>query len=380
MRRFEFTARDHYPLWLHEQEMREPGQVIAGFYGTYPLPECRHYIWELFNAALLDKEAPSACRLGPGKIAAFTTGLMCLIEATDLLNKKLETKTDGLLADSAESSAIIPEWVLQDEELLAIVQLICKSMDTEKIFLLGKYPLRPVGIGEEYDLLVLVKNSRNRPMEELESLIQNRSQDLAPVFATILKLSKVNEWIASGNVFLSSCCTPDKLVYDAGKIPLNSSPSTVGALSSKKADQEHHGLITKAQGFLKGATLYLQQQEFALSAFMLHQAVEYGLNAVLAPLMGYRLKTHSLHKQLRHLRRFSQELFHHFPRDTAEEVLLFQYLQRAYVHARYKDSFTITSLQTELLFERVASLLQKIYKGFPAIKESYSSKNDLVTT
>lgn len=103
---------------------------------------------------------------------------------------------------------------------------------------------------------------------------------------------------------------------------------------------------------------------------MLHQSVEHGLNALLVPLLQFRLQTHNLHKLMRFVRRFSLEIFNLFPRDTINETNLFQLLQKAYIHARYKDSFQVSEQEVEALLERVKQLLQKVTEEFSKIVHS----------
>ena len=100
---------------------------------------------------------------------------------------------------------------------------------------------------------------------------------------------------------------------------------------------------------------------------MLHQAAEHALNALLQPLMQFRIQTHNLHKLMRNARRFSIEIFNLFPRNTDEEIRLFQVLQKAYIHARYKDSFEVYAEDAMMLLERIKGLVEKIGEEFGRI-------------
>jgi HEPN domain-containing protein len=264
--------------------------------------------------------------------------------------------------------------------LVPVINIIKNSMDVEKIFLLGNYPLQPADLGEEYDLLVLVKDTHNRPNDEFESLIHNRSIDTVPVNASVFKLSKVNEMILNGNYFFSAFCVPEKLIYDAGRIRLESPPAKHDLPGFKVLKQIHEGMMEKANGFVAGAINFYQSNDFSLSGFMLHQAAEHGLNSLLQPLMQFRLHTHNLHKLMRITRRFSIEVFNLFPRDTDTEIRLFQLLQKAYIHARYKDNFEVKEEDAAVLLERTKLLLQKVGEEFERILHSIKVPSDEIKT
>ena len=55
------------------------------------------------------------------------------------------------------------------------------------------------------------------------------------------------------------------------------------------------------------------------------------------------------------------------------EVHVFRLLQKAYIHARYKDVFTITGEEAGLLQERVKLLLEEITDEFKKLTVLHSS-------
>jgi HEPN domain-containing protein len=254
-----------------------------------------------------------------------------------------------------------------DEELAAIIGMINASMDVEKVFLLGRFASVPAELGAVYDLLVLVKDGINRPMDELESFIRNRSEELSPVHATVMKMSKLNDLLKNGNWYFHHCCSAANLVYDAGSIQLLHREQVL-APAATAMDAHYDPMLAKAEGFLAGARHYHESGEYALAAFSLHQAMEHGINAVLVPLMQFRFRTHSLHKLLCFVRRISPSLYDLFPRNTEAEQTLFQLLQKAYIHARYKDSFAVSGEQSAVLLERVGAFLEQVPVVYGEVK------------
>ncbi len=96
---------------------------------------------------------------------------------------------------------------------------------------------------------------------------------------------------------------------------------------------------------------------------MLHQVAEHGLNGLL-PLMQFRIRhTTSINSCAGQ----EDSVWIHFkliPRSTNNETSLFQILQKAYIHARYKDSFQISAKEVTPLQERVKLLLQLVSEEF----------------
>ncbi len=357
----------HYlPLHLEKAQVQNPLGVFAEFFSAYKLPECRLYLWQMLK--WYGRENGKEILIDHSNFFSFYEELICFVEAAHLIYQKDQPKTE---TDKPETSEKNKDEIIQMEDpLLPVINIIKNSMDVEKIFLLGTYPLQPVELGDEYDLLILVKDNDNRPNDEFESLIHNRSADMVPLNASVFKLSKVNEMILNGNYFFSIFCVPEKLIYDAGRIQLESPLPKHDLPRLKVCKQIHNGIMEKANGFVAGAINYYESKDFSLSGFMLHQAVEHGLNSLLQPLMQFRLHTHNLHKLMRITRRFSMGIFNLFPRDTDSEIRLFQLLQKAYIHARYKDTFEVKEEEAAVLLERIKLLLQKISEEFERIIHS----------
>jgi hypothetical protein len=74
------------------------------------------------------------------------------------------------------------------------------------------------------------------------------------------------------------------------------------------------------------------------------------------------------------VRDLSPEICTPFPSDTQEEIILFQLLQKAYIHARYKDNFTICRQQCEALISRVASVLEILPGEFDQLVKAINDR------
>jgi uncharacterized protein len=238
-----------------------------------------------------------------------------------------------------------------------IIYSVCESMHTEMIFLLGTYPTFPQSFGIEYDLLVLIDSIYKKPMHEFESLIANRCHDFAMVTTSVHKTDVIKQLLAQGNIFFSTLCRTENLVFNGIDKPLKSSTASVAVIKVEELEKEFLSQYSRAQSFLSGAISYRITGDNQLAAFMLHQTLEQALNAFLTPLIGYRLQTHNLNKLFLYARRLSQEFYLVFPRNTDGEIQLYQTLHKAYIYGRYKNNFQISKEVLQVLVERVSALV-----------------------
>ncbi|RXK83474.1 HEPN domain-containing protein [Filimonas effusa] len=250
-----------------------------------------------------------------------------------------------------------------------LVSFLTHEMDVEKIYLLGTYPCFPEALGEEYDVLILIGEQEHRPIDRLENLVHSRSCDIAPVFASLFKITRINEMIAAGNSFFINACRHENLMYDADRINAASPPGYYNRGMSGFFRNIHVSYMGHAKQFLQGAVSYYRAEEYPLACFMLHQAVEQGLSALLVPLMQFEVRTHNLSRLMRLARRFSIDVYQTFPRHMKRDVQRFYLLQKAYTNSRYNNAFGVTESDTAILIEHSSLLLQKIKDAYEFITD-----------
>jgi uncharacterized protein len=269
----------------------------------------------------------------------------------------------------------ISHSVQMPEMLEPVIRMIRQSLPAEKIFLLGSYPANPKTLGVEFDLMVLLDSGDKRPMHEYESLIANRSQDLAMISVSVFQIRIVNQLLVVGNPFFSHICDLRKIIFDGGRLQLVDKQPVVHRLDVDQLTGEFAMLFSRAKAFLCGAISYRVTKDFQLAAFMVHQTVEQTLNAFLSPLMGYRLQTHNLNKLFLYARRFSIRFYEIYPKDTDQEIQLYQTLHKAYIYGRYKDNFRVSEEVLQMLITRAEQLLQLTeYIFYRAIEYMHSGK------
>jgi HEPN domain-containing protein/predicted nucleotidyltransferase len=256
----------------------------------------------------------------------------------------------------------------KQKQLKEIAGIIVKAVDPEKVILFGSHATgrwvehryTEGGITYEYisdyDILVITKSGETRKDYEVQDLIENRCVYKTPVTVITHDIDFINKMLTEGQYFFTDIEKEGILLYDAGNTPLAErkplSPAEAKAITQDYFDQWYHSAV----GFLKGAGFYLQQKEYKLAGFMLHQATERTYNAIILVQTGYKPKTHNLDKLKRFSKRFSEELEGIFPDNTPEEKHLFDLLKRGYVDARYKNNYAITAEELHILIERVTKI------------------------
>ena len=116
----------------------------------------------------------------------------------------------------------------------------------------------------------------------------------------------------------------------------------------------------KVTEFIAGAELYILRKQTKLAAFMLHQAREQALHTLFQLRTGMYVNSHNLDKLVRYCSMFCYALTGIYPRNTEKEERLFQLLQNAYVGGRYREEYTVTTIELQKVFERVLALQEAL--------------------
>lgn len=259
-------------------------------------------------------------------------------------------------------------------QLQEIVNTIVKAVAPEHIFLLGASCMRhqlynifsdsPATYGEvtHYDLLVLLPATEKRSPDEVQDIIENKCRAHTPVTAIIFFASQFNELLATGHSFCCGAYASSLHLYDSGRVALRDPCFPQRSLLHSQAKEVFAKWFGGAQEFFAGAELYLMRRQLKMAAFMLHQVAERCYVGLIQVMTGYRAGTHNLDKLLRYAKSFSADLCQLFPRNNEKEEHLFRQLQKAYIHSRYKDDYTVSEQDLLTLKERLSSLLAVVKK------------------
>src|ERR1700722_10866162 len=255
----------------------------------------------------------------------------------------------------------------QRQQLDTAKRIIIQAVHPEKIILFGVYgvPAEAALFAERlpaamraYDLLVITREGDRRSDYELQDIIENRCRGEAPVTVLVHDIGYINQRIAEGQYFFSMIREEAIMLYDAGKTVLAAAGLSDLPRIHVTAQRDFDRWRRQAWAFFRSAEFNLQQEEWKIAAFLLHQATEHMYQAILLAFMGYKPTTHNLDKLRRYTNRFSIELALIFPRDNEAEDRLFRLLVSGYVDARYKEDFVVSGAEIGVLTERIRRLLE----------------------
>jgi len=108
----------------------------------------------------------------------------------------------------------------------------------------------------------------------------------------VLRSADLLKHLQKGHLFYSKVCVPANLVYAKGIVPELPVAQKRFADVKTAAICHFEAGFKPAEGFLQAAKLQLEQEQKALTVFMLHQAAELGIRALILALSGQDIRSH----------------------------------------------------------------------------------------
>ncbi len=250
----------------------------------------------------------------------------------------------------------------QHEKLVSLIQEVVQP---DIIYLLGAslYRRRSESIfcqtapssqhAADYFFLVLINNTNNRTLPQLQDQIEQHCSPVMPVTAILLETSTFNGWLATGHLFARTVCRSAIPFFEADNLSLYLVGHYDAEAELNTLKKLFRDGLNKSQEFLAGADLFRIRKQFRLAAFMLHQAAEQALSTLLKIGTGYHCCTHNIERLLRYAGMVSYRIQDIFPRQTDYEKRLFNFLQKAYIDSRYREDYSIGITDLLELTERV---------------------------
>ncbi|MDZ7923055.1 MAG: HEPN domain-containing protein [Marinagarivorans sp.] len=115
----------------------------------------------------------------------------------------------------------------------------------------------------------------------------------------------------------------------------------------------------RGTGFLAGAAFYRDRGDAPMAALMLHQACEHFYLCVLRSISLHAPRTHALDELREAAEALDPRLCSAWPRDSRFERRAFGCIRRAYVEARYGQSYRISGEELSWAFARVEILAER---------------------
>ena len=231
----------------------------------------------------------------------------------------------------------------------------------------------------DYDLLVVTKRRLGERESTVEARVRERfaagknDENLPRPQIINESISKLNDALTMGRYFYVEIVAKGIMLYDSGECQLATPGELDYAEIKKMAEEYYDDKFSDGLDFFKGANFYYQEENYHMTAFMLHQATESFLKTI--PLV-YGYKEHDLQFLIEKCKPYTLELAKVFPCDTDEEKRLFDLLRRAYLEARYnKKNFIVTKADIDALVPKIELLRNIVEKVCRERLNHYDQQN-----
>ena len=217
----------------------------------------------------------------------------------------------------------------------------------------------------DFDILVITESKKEAnnmsDQHRIESLVDNNEKIETPVSIIYHHIRLVNRRLSEGQYFFSDIKKEGILLYDSKKFKLERRRKLDPAERKRIAEEDFKYWFKLAKDFYKAFGWHLDDKDYKLAAFNLHQTTEHSYTAILLVFRGYKPKIHNIKTLGRRAGSCDPQFLTVFPQATKDQKRMFKLLQKAYIDARYKPSYRITRTELEYLSKRV-KLLQRLTK------------------
>ncbi len=255
-------------------------------------------------------------------------------------------------------------------EINRILEVIKEVVNPEMVILFGSYAKgtyvehRYVSKGityeyiSDYDFLVVTKDNPEKAYDQESKVVDRTERYKPPVNLEIHEIDYINKGLEWGEYFWIDIVEDGILLYDKGTVQFSEPRELTIVEKKEKAQRYFDTWFPQGNEFLIDANHAAKRGNLKKSTFELHQAAESLYYATLLVFTDYKPKTHNLWKLRRKAKPYSEELFHIFRAETdKQEKTLFELLKQGYVDARYREDFTITAQELNILIERVSAMI-----------------------
>ena len=234
----------------------------------------------------------------------------------------------------------------------------------------------------DYDLLVVTKRRLGERESTVEARIRERfaagknDENLPRPQIINESISKLNDALTMGRYFYVEIVAKGIMLYDSGECQLATPGELDYAEIKKMAEEYYDDKFSDGLDFFKGANFYYQEENYHMTAFMLHQATESFLKTIPLVYILYGYKEHDLQFLIEKCKPYTLELAKVFPCDTDEEKRLFDLLRRAYLEARYnKKNIIVTKADIDALVPKIELLRNIVEKVCRERLNHYDQQN-----
>lgn len=367
-----------YPLYLSAVERINPYRFIRNFFKTYSIDQYRNFLYEWLETGLSVNavdESMEAC-----EIIYFYENMQQLYEAAWIIRQREITPTLKKKGDNTEDLPEISQKTraglslfkqdctfnnlltnAEKDGLGELVKLICTEIASlQLIVYLGTHPSP-----NTFYLLIITDEADKTPEHEIVNKIETNCKYLINVCAIVHKSDGFLRALREGSRFFINALRRANIAYRSAELVIPDLRNIDDELIRTKAESNWARWGGQGKNFLDAALNSIDEGNINLAVFLLHQAAESTLTAIIRVELDYRIAIHNLARMLRLSLIFTDGLKKVFDLNATADVQLFELLQTAYSAARYKDDFNADE-------ETAMALSDKICKLFIIAEEIYN--------
>lgn len=354
------------PRYLEKDELENPYKVIYSIFDAAHLPQLRELLREWIRVTVTGDFSHALSRRERAQLIEFTQHIERLLEAAHIIHEKKHGSMLRMrLEEKTMNDSVVENPELFDKPCLKyITGKILSIAGAEKIYLISDN-----GAAQQqndkpfYDLLILIPDSNQISFSDLELNIRSQIKKRAVVSLMLVNAKRVYQMLSEGHLFYSLACKKTKLLYDDGLVPIPSFDYLPVGILIEKAKTCFEKQMNNAENFLQAAAICRDNSNSALAAFMLHQAAELSLRAILISITGLEMQTHNLDTLLENAIRVLPEL-KEIVFEGSEPKKEFALIRQSYIKSRYMQDFDPSMDLVGHALVLVQTLLKKINVGF----------------
>jgi uncharacterized protein len=251
------------------------------------------------------------------------------------------------------------------EELEKVTRRIVDTGKAEIVVLFGSYARGKYkekqgatqGKKSDYDILVVTAGVSEAAL--LEGL-QGKFDDIDVHVQLVAEdIEFVNRKLKEGQFFFSDIKREGKILYTSGRYTLADPENLSPTRRREIAEEDFESWFKKASEFFIGYQDARQRNYAGKAAFELQQAVEMCYKATLMVFTHYIPHEHYLGILLERSAKLDRRMNEALPRDTKEQLELFNHLDCAYIGGRYRsaEEYPVTRDQLDYWARETRKLL-----------------------
>ena len=218
----------------------------------------------------------------------------------------------------------------------------------------------------DYDILLLTSNTDQsdhyrilRFTDEIENYVYKfrPPHESTPIHIISETINQFNRAIRRGLYFYTDIIKEGILLYDSGRYTIEPLRELNYREIKDLAELFFNEKFERANDFLINAQFNYENEKYRMASFMLHQAVENSMYAIIATHTINSPKEHSITKLFKSAKSHTLRLSEVFTFETAEDRRLFELLEKSYIQSRYNFEFIVTKEDIEALINLTEKLL-----------------------